>query len=401
VTGADGVGRFFLTGGTGFLGSHIGAELLRRGHEVTCLARGDRHLSAAERVDRVLRWHGVDVVVRQRARVLEGELTAPGLGLSAGQRRALRGAIDSIVHCASDTSFVERHREQVTAANFDGMRHLLDFAAESGCRALHHLSTAYVAGRRSGLCREELVQGVAFHNVYEETKCGSEWLAWERCRAERIRLTIYRPSIVYGHSRTGRTFRFNAFYYPSRVAHMLKNLYETDILERGGTRAKEMGVRIEPDGSLYLPVRIAVQEGGGLNLIPVDYFLDAFFAIMEEGEGGIYHVVNDRIKAIEELMGYIGTWFGLSGLRACPSAAYEPSSRNALEMLVDEYLAAYGPYMRDMRVFDAARAGPVLEEHGIACPDLDYDVFGRCMDYAVQVDWKADLDGGGLRSATR
>jgi nucleoside-diphosphate-sugar epimerase len=389
----------FLTGGTGFLGSHIGAELLRRGHEVTFLARGDRRQPAAERVDRVLRWHGVGPAARQRARVVEGEITAPRLGMESELHRTLRGRIDQIVHCASDTSFVERHRQQVTAANVDGMCHLLDFAAESRPRALHHLSTAYVAGRRSGLCREELVRGVTFHNVYEETKCAGEWLAWERCRAEGIRLTIYRPSIVYGHSQSGRTFRFNALYYPPRVAHMLKKLYEADIRERGGARAQEMGVRIEPDGSLYLPVRIEVQEGSGLNLIPVDFFLAAFFAIMEEAaEGGIYHLVNEQVKGIEELMGYIAAWFGLSGLQACASTAYDRSSRNALEILVDEYLEAYGPYMRDTRVFDTARAAPILGRRGIACPDLDFAAFGRCMEYAVQVDWKADLDGQGAGS---
>lgn len=393
MRGAGKASRILLTGGTGFLGSHIGAELLRRGHEVTFLARGDRSLSAAERVDRVLRWHGVAPAARQRAHVVAGEITEPGLGIEPNARRSLRGEIRQIIHCASDTSFAERQREQVTAANVDGMRHLLDFAVESTCPSLHHLSTAYVAGRHSGLCREELVRDAIFYNVYEETKCTGEWLAWETCHAEGIRLTIYRPSIVYGHSRTGRTFRFNALYYPPRVAHMLKKLYETDIRERGGTRAKEMGVRIEPDGSLYLPVRIAVQDGGGLNLIPVDYFVAAFFAIMEKGEGGIYHIVNEQAKGIEELMGYIGTWFGLSGLRACPSGAYDRSSRNALEILVDEYLAAYSSYMRDTRIFDTARAGPVLEERGIACPELDYSVFSRCMAYAVQVDWKMDLDG--------
>jgi nucleoside-diphosphate-sugar epimerase len=392
VKGVGTASHLFLTGGTGFLGGHIGAELLRRGHEVTFLARGDRRQPAAERVDQVLRWHGVGLAARQRAHVVEGEITQPGLGIERELRRSLQGRIDQIVHCASDTSFVERHRERITAANVDGVRHLLDFAAESQCEALHHLSTAYVAGRRSGLCREELVDGITFHNVYEETKCAGEWLAWERCRAEGIRLAIYRPSIVYGHSQTGRTLRFNAFYYPARVAHMLKKLYETDIRERTGAKAEEMGVRIEPDGSLYLPVRIEVQDGSGLNLIPVDYFLAAFFAIMEEAvEGGIYHIVNERVKRIEELMGYIGTWFGLSGLQACPGTAYGQSSRNALEILVDEYLDAYGPYMRDMRVFDTSRAGPILQSRGIACPELDFDVFGRCMAYAVQVDWKADF----------
>ena len=44
--------RFLLTGGTGFLGSHIGVELLRRGHQVWFLARSDKLRSAEARVNR-------------------------------------------------------------------------------------------------------------------------------------------------------------------------------------------------------------------------------------------------------------------------------------------------------------------------------------------------------------
>jgi nucleoside-diphosphate-sugar epimerase len=390
----DGTGTLhsvFLTGGTGFLGSYLAAALLSKGSQVTFLARPGKRLSAEDRVRQILDWHEVSPALRRSVCLVTGDVTQPGLGIGASARRSLVDAFDGIIHCASNTSFAEKDGE-VTAANVDGMRHILDFAAESRCRAFHHLSTAYVAGRRSGLCPEELATARTFHNVYEQSKCAAEWLAWERCQAEGIRLTIYRPSIVYGHSQTGRTLQFSTLYYPIKTAYRLRKLYETDIRERGDAKAKEMGVWLDPDGTLYLPIRIEVGEGCGLNLIPADYFVAATLAIMEEApEGGIYHLVNEEQVRLEDLIDYTKTYFRLRGVEACPSATYHRVPLNALETLIENQFAVYAPYMRDTRVFAQDKAAPLLARRGLTCPPLDWDVFCRCVDYAVQVGWVASL----------
>ena len=49
----------FLTGGTGFMGSHIAAALLKRGYFVVFLCRPKHDLGAYERVQKVLEWHGL------------------------------------------------------------------------------------------------------------------------------------------------------------------------------------------------------------------------------------------------------------------------------------------------------------------------------------------------------
>ncbi len=183
------------------------------------------------------------------------------------------------------------------------------------CSFFHYVSTAYAAGRKTGVCREELVENKEFTNYYEETKCRAEWMVSERCGQEGIRLSIYRPSIVYGNSETGRSIKFNAVYYPIKMLLFLKNLYEADIREQGGRRAGEMGVKLTDEGGLYLPIRVPVAENGGLNLIPVNYFTEAFVALMEEClEGGIFHIVNPRLTRIEDLIDYMQKLFRIEGL---------------------------------------------------------------------------------------
>jgi len=56
---------------------------------------------------------------------------------------------------------------------------------------------------------------------------------------------------VYGDSRNGRTTRFDAVYYPVKTILFLRDLYEKDISERGGRKARETGVRIDEKGFVH------------------------------------------------------------------------------------------------------------------------------------------------------
>lgn len=389
---ADRSSRIFLTGGTGFLGSHIAVEFLRRGFRLALLARPGRTGSAAERVERILDWHGLPAGDRRGLRVIEGDIGRPMLGLdAAAYDRALRES-DEIVHCASNTAFSERKRAEVEAVNAGGLERVLDFAGASRAFFFHHLSTAFVAGRASGGCPEELVEGREFYNAYEETKCRGERFAWDACRAGGLRLTIYRPSIVYGDSRTGRSLLFNAVYFPVRTALFLKGIFEKDIREGEGKRAAEMGVRVEAGGAMRLPLRIEVGERGGLNLVPVDHFLAAFFALWDgASEGGIFHIVNDKLKRIEDIIEYSSRLFGLTGVRACLRDEFQRNPRNGLETLFDHYVEAYVPYMTDTRIFETGKSRAYLEGKGLVCPEFDYDIFARCMTYGQEVGWGSRL----------
>lgn len=383
-------GRVLVTGGAGFLGSHFAVALLRAGHPVTLLVRSSKDLSARDRVARIADWFGLDGEARRRLAVAEGDILDPGWGAGAGAGDL--SGVDEIVHCASSTSFAERRRPEVEAANIEGLGRVLDFAVRGRCSVLHHVSTAYAAGKRTGVCKEDWIEGGEFTNVYEETKARGEILARDACRGEGIRLNVYRPTIVYGDSRTGRTLRFNALYYPVKAAVRLRDIYLADIRERGGAKAAELGIRLAEGGRLVMPLRIAVGREGGLNLVPVDHCVDAFMALFEESlDGGIYHIANPGTTGIEDLVGYARRYFGLEGIEACGTEAFGARPKNALEALYEAYLDAYRPYMQDPRVFDGANAAPILRMRGLACPAFDEAMFARCMAYAVETDWGSRL----------
>jgi len=126
-----------------------------------------------------MEWHGLDAAERSRLAVAEGSIDLPRLGLSSADYEALLDTVSEIIHCASDTSFSERKREAVERTNCHGMLPVLDLALKGRCVYFHYVSTAYAAGKRAGICEEDLVENDAFTNVYEETKYRAERIAFE------------------------------------------------------------------------------------------------------------------------------------------------------------------------------------------------------------------------------
>jgi nucleoside-diphosphate-sugar epimerase len=376
----------FLTGGTGFMGSHIAVELLKRGYFVVFLCRPKHDLSAYERVQKVLEWHGFPY--NENFKVVSGQVDEPRLGLNDEVYTSLLESVDEIWHCAADTSFPERERRQAEKVNVQGALNVLKLAAESKCYFFHHMSSAYVAGKVRGRCLEEYVPQQQFYNVYEETKHIAEGQVLETCGREGIRVNIYRPSIIYGNSRTGKSLSFKAFYVPFRAGYYLKKLFERDIEENRGVKAEKMGARKTEDGKIYMPIRIGKIDGSSFNLVPIDFAVDGCIAIIENClDGGIFHLVSRKPSTLDELIRFGEKFFNVAGYKSVLAEDFVNQPKNALENLFDSFINVYEPNFHDDRIFDNTKAGEILDRNNIVCPYLDYETFSKCIKYAIEVDW--------------
>lgn len=391
--------RLLVTGATGFIGSHLAGALAEEGHSVYLLIRASSAQNSApdDRWNRIADWLDLSPVARARIRVITGDLDAPDLNMAADDARFLRANTEEVVHAAASTAFSEKKRSEIFHTNVIGLRNLLSFIEDGSCGRIHDVSTAYVAGNTAVSCGEVFSAPHGFLNPYEETKHQAEILLREFCSRKGIRLFIYRPSIVYGNSRTGKTFRFNALYHPVRSIAYLRDLFMKDILENSGDQARKMGISLDPvDRTLHMPIHFRKRHGMGLNLVPIDYCTDSILELMKApGMEEIFHITNAQSTPLDALVSFAGRFLKVSGMvvDGVPTGETEHHlTPGALDHLFRHYMEPYQPYIEDTRVFDDSRAAQILSPAGIHCPAFSYPMFERCMTYAMENNW-----GGTLR----
>lgn len=213
--------KIALTGGTGFIGSHLAESLTSRGHEVTCLVRPTSNL----------RWlRGLPV------RTVQAEL-----GDSRSLGEFLRGA-QAIVH-TSGAKFASSQRE-FSRGNLGQTRNLYDAMDRMHLRPERFVYVSSIAVAGPSRTGSPISEDMPPHPItpYGVSKHDAE--RFVRSKADRVPFTIVRPPGVYGprdkdlyiyfrlvrnHLRPilGRSHRFD-FIYVKNLAHGLALAVESD-----------------------------------------------------------------------------------------------------------------------------------------------------------------------------
>ena len=385
----DDAEKYLLTGATGFLGSHIMAGLLSKGKGVVIAGRPSGGESLKERIRRLLGWFGIEHLERL-LEFYETDFLQHRLGLGEDAYESLCSRGLCIIHCASDTSLAEKNRVGVMKSNVESLTEILNFARKSRTRCFHFVSTAYAAGTDCKECPEAPVHSANFFNAYEESKARAETIVSGRCRAGELPYTIIRPSIVYGDSVTGRSLRFNALYYPVRALLLIRDIYLDDIEKNSGIKSAECGIYIDEDGALHLPIRIFIPHDGKINLIPVDYFTETILSILENPvPESFFHITGNNPESMVRLASFTERFLNIRGIEVVIGTSGADAMRNPPEELFDYFIKAYRPYISDRRVFRRENTDRAI--CGALPPDLSYEIFRRCMAFAVSVNWGKTL----------
>ncbi|MDP8221519.1 MAG: SDR family oxidoreductase [Candidatus Stygibacter frigidus] len=380
---------YLLTGATGFLGSHIMAELLLKEKKVVITGRASKNESLKQRIQILLHWFGI-AHLEEMLEFYETDFLKTRLGLDIVEYDDLCTKNLTIIHCASDTSFAEKNRKRVMKSNVDNLTEILNFALNSRTPCFHFISTAYAVGTDIVESPEVPVNSTHFTNVYEESKAYAENIVSFRCREHEIPFTIIRPSIVYGNSISGRSLKFNALYYPVRFLQYIKDIYLNDIKNNGGGKSTKNGIYLNDKGVLHLPLRIFIPNEGKINLIPVDYFTATFFSIIENpGNETFFHITSNTPKTMVKLASYTERFLNITGIEIVIGASDKNELRNPTEELFDHFIKVYRPYISDKRVF--IRQNTDQATNGDLPPDFTYEIFNKCMSFADSVDWGKNL----------
>jgi myxalamid-type nonribosomal peptide synthetase MxaA len=202
-----------LTGGTGFLGAYVIAEILTTTNaEIHCLVRPRRGENSKQRIENQMKryqvWAGNETwqsAWENRLHVVDGDVTLPRLGMKDIDYERLSQVVDAIFHGAAHVNFIYPY-EALRATNVLGVHEIIQFAFHARIKPVHHLSTAAIwpMGAQYTYYEKDPIDHVGLLNLgYDEAK----WVG-EKClvhAAERgLPLARYRPGEVGGDSVTGR-----------------------------------------------------------------------------------------------------------------------------------------------------------------------------------------------------
>ncbi|WP_051745128.1 non-ribosomal peptide synthetase [Streptomyces yerevanensis] len=362
--------RVLLTGATGYLGLHLLEELLNRTDaEIVCLCRAEDEEHALQRlregfvqyeIDAADRWHRVQCVV--------GDLGKDRFGLDEEQWAELAATVDVIYHNGALVNFVYPY-SALKEPNVAGTQRVLDLACTTRLKAVHHISTIdtlLATHTPRPFLEDASPLRSAVHVPAGYT--GSKWVAEkvvDVARRRGIPVTVFRPGLILGHTRTGAT-------------------QATDYLL--------MAFRG------YLPMRVLPDYPRIFDTVPVDYVASAVVHISRRPEalGGFYHLFNPAPVALDTFCGWLADY----GYRF-DIVPFEEGRRRALAVGPGHPLYSILPLIRDAepephRALDPAYLSELtpaeecaatlrlLEGSGISCPPSSREQAFAVMDYLVR-----------------
>ena len=368
--------NYFVTGASGFIGKRLVLKLLeRRGAVVFFLMRD----ASPERVQPLLDFWGVDA---KRAIAVQGDLTQASLGIKAADRRKFEGKIRHLFHLAAVYD-LKADADSQAQVNVQGTRHVVAFANAIRAGTFHHVSSIAAAGLFEGIFREDMFdEAEGLDHAYFATKHESEKVVRQELKLPYL---VYRPGLVIGDSRTGEMDKIDGPYYFFKLIQRVRQMLPPWVPTIG-------------------------LEGGRINIVPVDFVVNAMdhIAHLRSHESDCYHLVDPEPMRVGDVLNTFAQAAHSPRMSLRINAAllgFIPKGVKKSLMALTPVRRIRGAIMKDLGLpdgildfvnyptrFDCRYTTAALKGSGIACPRLgDYawtiwDYWERHLDPDLQID---------------
>lgn len=362
---------WLLTGATGLLGQYLLRDLTDAGHRLAVVVRPSQTQSAAERIDDLFRrWEAAGEATRPRPAVLNGDVSQPGLGLSADDRAWVARHCTRMIHSAAALVFHGADRAgEPWRTNLDGTRYVVDLCRDTEIRDFHYISTAYVCGTRPGpILEDELDCGQSFRNEYEESKFLAEKLVREADCFDSP--TVYRPAVIAGDARTGFTSTYHGLYMYLQLITVLCRNVEPDA-----------------DGVRRISVRLDMTGDERRNVVPVDWVSAATCRLLDlpAARGGTFHLAPDEPITPRQVIELITRKLNVVGVQYGHAEAPDLGEMNAVERAAYENKTMYRNYEQSDPLFDMRNLKRLAPD--LPSPPIDDAMLERFWQFAEADNW--------------
>ncbi|GLV53568.1 dihydroflavonol-4-reductase [Dictyobacter sp. S3.2.2.5] len=192
--------KYFVTGATGFVGSHVVRQLVKDGHQVVAVVRNPA--KAQE-------------LVRLGVRVFQGDVTD-----KESMHEPMRGT-DGVFHIAGWYKVGVKDKSAGEKINIQGTRNVLELMKELGIPKGVYTSTLAVNSDTHGKEVDETYHFTGQHlSEYDRTKWVAHYEVADPMIAEGLPLVIVQPGLIYGPEDTS-SVRTTFIQYLQRKLPML------------------------------------------------------------------------------------------------------------------------------------------------------------------------------------
>ncbi|HSE32642.1 MAG TPA: SDR family oxidoreductase [Pyrinomonadaceae bacterium] len=346
---------FFITGFPGFIAGRLLKRLAARGAQLILLVQPalvDKAKSEIVELANAARCP------TEQFAIVEGDISQPNVGLSAEHLAVVRASATRVFHLAAIYDLAVS-QDLARRINVEGTKNVNEVVRSlPHLRHYHHVSTCYVAGKREGrIFESDLRHDAGFRNYYEESKYLAE-LEVEALKSE-LPVTIHRPAVVCGDSRTGETAKYDGVYY--LIRYLLRWPWGLSVLNIGNHEVC-------------------------LNLVPIDFVVEAMAALAfdEAAIGKTLQLADPAPLTTNQLFNAIAKSIGdrRSKITVPPSwvqffLMLPPSPR--ITGLPHHAV----PYFFVKQTYESTQAQELLDRHDIRCPPFTSYV-DVIVDYAAK-----------------
>ena len=330
----------FLTGFPGFIAGRLVEKLARSGTRFFLLVQPAFLEKAQRECERIA---AATAAPLENFYLFEGDITKDNLGLSAEDLEFIKREASDVFHLAAVYDLAVE-RDLAMRANVEGTRNVNSLVRQiKNLNRYNYVSTCYVAGKRAGVILEtELEHDAGFRNFYEETKYLAE-LEVEKLKGE-MPVTIYRPSVVVGDSKTGETQKYDGIYY--LILYLKKFPSVLSLFNIGNERVR-------------------------LNLVPVDFVVEAIAALSkdESAWGKTFQLADPNPLTTRELFDAISEKLTRrKSAVTVPAGLVESSLNLSVSPKITGLPTIAVPYFFIEQTYDTSLASDFLAPHKIDCP---------------------------------